>query len=83
MPGTRERVWSTAVSAIVASIPALLLGYTLGFPSSALLDLTEDDAGLREDYQLTLLLSDLFAVSNPVARCMRCHDITLFPWLLL
>ena len=59
---TRQRLWSTAVSAFVVSIPALLVGYTIGFPSSALLDLTGDEGDLPKDYQFTTLLSDLFAV---------------------
>ena len=60
--GTRERLWPTIVSTLVASISALLLGYTYGFPSSALLDLTGDVEELPENYQLNTLLSDLFAV---------------------
>jgi len=59
---TRQRLWSTAVSAFIASIPALLAGYTIGFPSSALLDLTGDEGDLPKDFQFTTLLSDLFAV---------------------
>ena len=59
---TRQRLWSTAVSAFIASIPALLVGYTIGFPSSALLDLSGDTGDLPKDYQFTTLLSDLFAV---------------------
>ena len=59
---TRQRLWSTAVSAFIASIPALLVGYTISFPSSALLDLTGGTGGLPKGYQFTTLLSDLFAV---------------------
>ena len=48
----RERLWSTVVATFVASIPALLVGYTLGFASSALLDLTgdTDDNVVPSDY---------------------------------
>lgn len=58
-----ERLWPTCLSALVASIPALMIGYTFAFPSSALLDLTEDCAGLPEDYRFSLALADFFAVS--------------------
>ena len=60
---TRSRLWSTALSAFVVSIPALLVGYTLGFASSALLDLTGDAADVPEAYLFNRLVSDLFAVS--------------------
>ena len=56
---TRERLWSTTVSALIAVIPALLVGFTLGYPSPALLDLGD----LSEDYRFNTLLSDLFGVS--------------------
>ena len=60
---TEERLWSTALSSLVAAIPALMIGYTFAYPSSALLDLTEDNAGLPEDYRFSVLLADIFAVS--------------------
>ena len=60
---TRSRLWSTALSAFVVSIPALLVGYTLGFASSALLDLTGDAADVPEAYLFNRFVSDLFAVS--------------------
>ena len=43
---------------------AVLGGYTLAFPSSALLDLTGDVEGLPKDYRFNTLLSELFAVRN-------------------
>lgn len=55
-----ERVWATVLSVIVASLPALLFGCTLGFPSPVLLDLMELD---QQEYQFDTLLSDLFSVS--------------------
>lgn len=67
MVNTIERLWSTSVSALVASIPALMIGYTFAFPSSALLDLTEDRAGLPEDYRFSISFSEIFAVSLIVA----------------
>ena len=61
---SRERLWSTFLSACVASIPGMLVGYTLGFASSALLDLTGDGAAdVPETYLFTRLISDLFQVS--------------------
>ena len=63
MVRTRERLWSTTVSALIASIPALLVGFTIGYPSPALLDLGD----LPEDFRFNTLLSDLFGVSFFVA----------------
>ena len=60
--GKEERLWSTTLSALVAAIPALMIGYTFAFPSSAILDLTTDKAGLPEDYWLSLDLAEIFAV---------------------
>ena len=63
----RERIWSTCLSTLVASIPALLIGYTIAFPSSALLVLMD---GWREghlpskDYQFDTELADIFSVSE-------------------
>lgn len=62
MVNKRERLWSTSISALVASIPALMIGYTFAFPSSAILDLTEDRAGLPEDYWFSRSFSETFAV---------------------
>ena len=61
----RERLWSTAIAAFVASIPALLVGYTLGFPSSALLDLTGNGtADIPSSYVFSSTLGDIFAVRH-------------------
>lgn len=56
------RYWSTILSATVASIPALLVGCTLAFPSGALLDLV----GLEErsDFKFDRALSNVFGVSE-------------------
>ena len=56
----RQRLWTVILSAIVACIPFLLVGSTLGFPSGALLDLT--DLEDRPDYKLSRELADLFGV---------------------
>ena len=59
------RVWSTCLSTIVACIPALLVGYTIAFPSSAVLVLMD---GWKEgrlpgkDYQFSTELSSVFGV---------------------
>ena len=37
---TRERRWSVGISSFIAAILALLIGFTIGFPSNAILDLT-------------------------------------------
>ena len=58
---TRERLWSTTISALIASIPALLVGFTIGYPSPALLELRARE--VPDDFRFTTLLSDLFGVS--------------------
>jgi hypothetical protein len=55
-----ERVWAPLLSVMVASLPALLFGCTLGFPSPVLFYLMELD---REEIRFNTLLSDLFSVS--------------------
>ena len=68
----RERLWSTGVSSLVASIPALLIGYTIAFPSSALPVLMGGWAEGRlpgREYQFNTRLSDLFGVS---VKCTHC-----------
>lgn len=60
-----ERLWTTALASLVAAVPALLVGYTLGFSSSALLDLTGDAAaGIPKDYVFSSAVADVFAVSH-------------------
>ena len=63
----RERIWSTCVSTLVASVPALLIGYTVVFPSSALLVLMGDwrEGHLpSKAYLFSTELADVFGVSN-------------------
>ena len=55
-----ERVWAPLLSVMVVSLPALLFGCTLGFPSPVLLNLMQLD---REEMRFGTLLSDLFSVS--------------------
>ncbi len=56
----RQRLWTVMLSVVVACIPFLLAGCTLGFPSGALLDLT--DLEERTDFKLTRQQADLFGV---------------------
>ncbi len=57
----RQRLWTLVLSVVVACIPFLLAGCTLGFPSGALLDLT--DLEERTEFKLTRQQADLFGVS--------------------
>lgn len=55
-----QRLWSTTIAAVVAALCTLLAGYTLGYPSCALLQLNAlpDDRAIRN----TSVLQDLFGV---------------------
>ena len=68
-----ERVWAPLLSVMVASLPALLFGCTLGFPSPVLLNLMELD---REEIRFDTLLSDLFSVSWLVLHTIKRSDDT-------
>ena len=59
----RERRWSVSVSSVIAAIPALLLGITLGYPSNAILDLTGEATELPREYLLSSLMRSVFVVS--------------------
>ena len=62
--GGRPRLWPTTISSFVAAIPALLVGYTIGFASPALPDLTGESSGaIPSNYVFSSSLADLFAVS--------------------
>ena len=56
---TRERIWTTTISTLIASIPMLLLGFTFGFPSASVLQLRELPGSRRFD----TLQIDFFVVS--------------------
>ena len=60
--GQNERVFMTFLLLMITSIPALLVGCTLGFPSAALLDLQELEK--RPNYKLDIMLSDVFGVRS-------------------
>ena len=70
----RDRLWTTAISCIIASIPALLIGCTLGFPSVALFDLR----ALPPEFRLSTVLLDVFTVSNPTCKLLCLHFMILF-----
>ena len=80
MGKTGERLWTTGISALVASIPAFMIGYTFAFPSSAILDLTDDAAGLPEDYRFSLSFSDIFAASSYSSSAL---DIMMRPAIII
>ena len=70
----RERVWSTCVSTLVASIPALLIGYTVAFPSSALLLLMGDWRERHlpsKAYEFSTELADVFGVRSARLRVAK------------
>jgi len=71
---TRERLWATGISATVAAIPALLVGYTLGYPSSTLSELT----ALPSDFRFSDLLASLFGVSVEENMTMHVCNHVLF-----
>ena len=69
----------TVIFILVASVPALLVGCTVSFPSAALLDLQELET--RQQYKFDTVLSDVFAVSELlyVSECMKeIGTITFF-----
>ena len=73
-----ERIWAPVLSVmVVASLPALLFGCTLGFPSPVLLDLMESD---KQEFRFDTLLSDLFSVSinfNWCPKRRRTHNLRI------
>ena len=60
---SRERYWSTGILTLVVPLPIFLLGFTLGFASSATLDLTGEANELPGDYFLPPHHISLFVVS--------------------
>ena len=59
---TRERRWSVGLCTLVSTLLAFLMGYTIAFPSSAILDLTGEAKELPPDFLLSTLLLSIFAV---------------------
>ena len=64
-PQQRGRIWATAISCLIASIPALLTGCSLGFPSVSLFDLR----ALPPEFELSTVLLDIYAVSEIFTAC--------------
>ena len=60
----RERKWSVGISSIIAAIPALLVGITLGFPSNVILDLTGEATELPQDFFISTRLLSAFVVGS-------------------
>ena len=76
MGQARERLWTTVLFVTITSLPALLVGCTLAFPSIALLDLSELEE--REDFKLSILLSDVFGVRDSVCMCVCVIIVSLY-----
>ena len=53
-----QRLWAIFVSALVASLSSLLAGYTLGYPSKSMMELSQE-----QSFNNSLLL-DMFGVSH-------------------
>ncbi len=58
----KQRAWPSIVSALVAAVGSLTVGYAMGYPSSALIDLAELPDGFS--IQKGSVESELFAVSD-------------------
>ena len=61
---SRERVWSTTLSTLIASITMLLGGFTYGFPSASVLQLQELPGSRRFDIlqiNLSVVNADVYA----------------------
>ena len=64
----RERVWSSALTAVVAVIPTLLVGFTLGYSSAAVLQLQD----LSGEHRFSDSLAAAFGVSwDGAALCLQ------------
>lgn len=57
----KERRWVTVLMVVAAAFSSILCACVLGFPSAALLDLTESEP--RKDFKFDNRLKDLFGVS--------------------
>ena len=62
-----QRMWPSFISALVAAIGSLTVGYAMGYPSSALIDLSElhDAFAIEKGSKM----SELFAVSGCMYMC--------------
>ena len=59
----KERLYPTLVSALIVCISSTVMGYTFGFSSSAILELTEGVQNLPKDYRFSTFISEAFTVS--------------------
>ena len=67
-----QRLWSTTLIAFLTSLTALLGGYTLGYPSSALLDL--NDLNDTRVFRHGSGLENIFGVSTSKYYCsLQCY----------
>ena len=57
----KERRWVTVLMVVAAAFSSVLCACVLGFPSAALLDLTESES--RKEFKFDNQLKDLFGVS--------------------
>ena len=57
----KERRWVTVMMVVAAAFSSVLCACVLGFPSAALLDLTESES--RKEFKFDNQLKDLFGVS--------------------
>ena len=57
----KERRWVTVLMVVAAAFSSVLCACVLGFPSAALLDLTESES--RKEFKFDTQLKDLFGVS--------------------
>lgn len=61
---TEERRLSEGLLSFIAAIPIFLMGFTVAFPSNAILDLRGEATELPESYLLPTFLISTFAVSQ-------------------
>ena len=57
----KERRWVTVLMVVAAAFLSVLSACVLGFPSAALLDLTESES--RKEFKFDMQLKDIFGVS--------------------
>ena len=70
--GRAHSSWSTIPSVCVAALSTLAVGYALGYPSAALVELAELSEGRA--FELSGRDSDLFAVSG-IMEFVQCNNV--------
>ena len=80
-----ERIWATALASIVAVIPMLLAGFTIGYPSAAVLQL--QDLGGARHFSDSLIAMFGVSILPPVRisrACMVVHvTVSLMPFVCI